>query len=89
MSRNSIVIGAVNGQLQSAFSKIGTLHAKNNFTFAIIVGDLFDEDDDVVTDLLSGKITVPLPTYFTVGLSQFPQRVIDKLLKDEDVRSSL
>jgi hypothetical protein len=82
---NSIVLGAVQGQLRSAFSKINTLHTKNSFTFAIISGDLFAEDDDEVSDLLDGKIIVPLPTYFTVGLSQFPQRVVDKLEKDEEV----
>lgn len=82
---NSIVVGAVQGQLRSAFSKIATLHAKNTFTFAIISGDLFAEDDDEVTDLLDGKIVVPLPTYFTVGLSQFPQRIVDKLTKDDEV----
>lgn len=71
--------------MRSAFTKIGTLHAKNSFTFAIISGDLFAEDDDEVKDLLEGKIIVPLPTYFTVGLSQFPQRVIDKLTKDDEV----
>jgi hypothetical protein len=71
--------------LQSAFSKIGALHAKNEFTFAIISGDLFGEDNDEITDLLDGKIIVPLPTYFTIGLNQFPQRVIDKLAKHDDV----
>lgn len=78
-------MGAVQGQLRSAFTKISTLHAKNSFTFAIISGDLFAEDDDEVTDLLGGKIVIPLPTYFTVGLSQFPQRVIDKLSSDDEV----
>lgn len=78
-------MGAVQGQLRSAFTKIGTLHAKNSFTFAIISGDLFAEDGDEVTDLLDGKIVIPLPTYFTVGLSQFPQRVIDKLSNDDEV----
>lgn len=82
---NSIVVGAVQGQLRLAFSKIATLHAKNKFTFAIISGDLFAEDDDEVTALLDGKIIIPLPTYFTVGLSQFPQRVVDKLAKDDEV----
>lgn len=86
--QNRIVIGAINGQLQSAFTKIGTLHAKNNFTFAIVSGDLFSEDDDAVTDLLNGKITIPLPTYFTIGLNPFPQRVIDKLSTDEDVSNT-
>ncbi|KFY29548.1 hypothetical protein V493_02293 [Pseudogymnoascus sp. VKM F-4281 (FW-2241)] len=89
MASKIIVIGAVQGQLRSAFTKIATLHGKNSFTFAIISGDLFAEDDDEVTELLDGKIIVPLPTYFTVGLSQFPQRVVDKLANDDELCENL
>jgi hypothetical protein len=60
------------------------LHAKNNFSFAIIAGNLFSEDNDVVSDLLADKITIPLPTYFTVGTSPLPQRIIEKIEKDEE-----
>ena len=38
---HSIVTGAVEGQLRSFFTKLSTLHAKNNFALAIITGDLF------------------------------------------------
>ena len=66
-------------------TKLSTLHSKNNFSFAIVAGDLFNEDDDAVADLLAENISIPLPTYFTVGVKPLPQRVIDRLSKDEDV----
>jgi hypothetical protein len=82
---NRIVVGDVNGQLKSLSAKLSTLHDKNNFSFAIVAGDLFDEDDDAVADLLDEKISIPLPTYFTVGLKPLPQHVVDRLSKDEEV----
>jgi hypothetical protein len=66
-------------------TKLSTLHSKNNFSFAIVAGDLFNEDDDAVADLLAENISIPLPTYFTVGVKPLPQRVVDRLSKDEDV----
>lgn len=79
-------MGAVNGQLQSAFTKLSTLHTKNKFAFAIIIGDLFADENDAVTELLAGNIAVPLPTYFTVGTSPLPAGIIEKIEKDEEVR---
>lgn len=80
----SFVFGNVNGQLQLAFSKLTTLHSKNNFSFALIVGNLFGtEDNDAVTDLLSGKIEVPVTTYFTVGTQALPERIIDKINNED------
>jgi RNAse (barnase) inhibitor barstar len=82
---NSIVFGDLNGQLAGAFTKLTTLHSKNSFSFAIATGNLFAEDDDAVSDLLTGKITIPLTTYFTVGTRPLPQRIIEKIEKDEEV----
>lgn len=79
------MLGAVNGQLQLAFTKLSSLHAKNKFSFAIVAGDLFAEDNDAVTELLAGNIAIPLPTYFTVGTSPLPARIIEKIEKDEEV----
>jgi hypothetical protein len=62
-----------------------TLHTKNNFSLAIVTGNLFAEDNDAVSDLLAGRIAIPLPTYFTVGTNPLPQRIIEKIEKDEDV----
>src|SRR3954468_201387 len=81
----SIVLGAVNGQLKPAFTKLATLHSKNNFSLAIITGNLFSEDNEAVADLLGGKINIPLPTYFTVGITPLPPKVIEKIEKDEEV----
>lgn len=82
---NRIVVGNVNGQLKSLSAKLSTLHDKNNFSFAIVAGDLFDEDDNIVADLLDEKISIPLPTYFTVGVKPLPRRVVDRLSKDKEV----
>jgi hypothetical protein len=81
----SIVLGDINGQLKQAFAKLTSLHTKNNFSLAIVTGNLFADDDDAVVDLLTGKITIPLPTYFTIATNPLPQQIIDKIDKDEEV----
>jgi hypothetical protein len=73
--------------LQPAFTKLANLHAKNHFTLAIVVGNLFGEDTNSVSSLLAGEITIPLPTYFTVGTRALPQQVIEKIEKDEEARA--
>ena len=67
------------------FTKLSTLHGKNSFSLAIVSGDLFGDDDQSVSDLLDGKIAVPLPTYFTVGANPLPQPIIEKIEQDEEV----
>lgn len=71
--------------MQTAFTKVSSLHAKNSFSLAIVAGNLFAGDDTAVDDLLAGNIIIPLPTYFTVGTTALPQRIIDKIEKDEEV----
>ena len=68
--------------MQAVFKKISTLHDKNKFSLAIVAGNLFSEDDDSVSELLAGNISIPLPTYFTVGTTPLPQQIIDKIEKD-------
>lgn len=85
---NRIVVGAVNGQLQLAFTKLSTLHSKNNFSLAIVTGNLFSEDDDTVSDLLANKIAIPLPTYFTIGTQALPARIVERIERDEEVSFS-
>nr|CAE76390.1 conserved hypothetical protein [Neurospora crassa] len=89
--RISFVFGSINGQLQSAFSKLSTLHAKNVFSFAIVTGNLFGEgqDDDQLTALLAGEIQIPCPTYFTVGTVPLPAQVIERIEKDEEIAPNL
>ncbi|RAL64663.1 hypothetical protein DID88_001696 [Monilinia fructigena] len=69
---------------------LGDVNVKNNFALAIVAGNLFagaedTEADDTVTDLISGKIHIPLPTYFTVGSSPLPKRIIEKIDQDEEI----
>lgn len=89
----SLVIGSVNGNFQSAFGKLATLHAKNNFSFAIVVGDLFapesPENDKPVSDLLSGTIEIPVTTYFTVGAHALPSSIVERIVKDEEICPNL
>lgn len=78
------MIGGINGKFIDVFTKISALHAKNNFSLAIIAGDLFaadsTEDDEAnVASLLKGDIKVPLPTYFALGKNSLPASVIEKL----------
>jgi len=73
--------------LHALFTKLSTLQTKQNFALAIVSGNLFAEDDDTVADLLAGKITIPLPTYFTVGTTPLPQSIIERIEKDEEVGS--
>ncbi|KAK3941106.1 CwfJ C-terminus 1-domain-containing protein-like protein [Diplogelasinospora grovesii] len=91
MAAKIFVFGSVNGQLQPAFSKLATLHAKNAFSFAIVTGNLFaeEQDDDQLTALLNGDINIPCSTYFTVGTTALPPRVLERIEKDEDVAHNL
>ncbi|KAH9864553.1 hypothetical protein J1614_010488 [Plenodomus biglobosus] len=91
MPSKIVVIGHVNGQFQPVFQKIGALHAKNDFAFAIVVGSLFadpsataDTDDVHVQSLLDGKIDISLPTYFALGSHPLPPAVVQKLESSND-----
>lgn len=86
-----IVLGSLNGQLESAFKKLATLHAKNSFAFAILVGDVFGSPDneEVVNSLLNGSIEVPLPIYFTVGTQPLPPQIAAKVEADEEICPNL
>jgi len=86
---HSAVIGDVNGEISAVFGKLGALHAKNNFSFALIVGELFSSsttegtsNDEQVDSLLDGQIDVPLPTYFALGKRILPDKVAEKLTSD-------
>src|SRR3954463_12550070 len=79
----SIVIGASNGQFSSIFKKVSALQSKNNFSFAIVVGDLFGDpntlEEGPLDGLLEGRLPIPLPTYFTLGSHALPERVTHRL----------
>jgi hypothetical protein len=86
MATKIIVIGDVNGRLSDVFGKVAALHAKNNFAFAIIAGNLFKDstasselDREEVQKLIDGQIAVPLTTYFSLGTTALPAEVVEKL----------
>ncbi|KMP01062.1 meiotically up-regulated gene 161 protein [Coccidioides immitis RMSCC 2394] len=93
MASKIIVIGGIHSAFKEVFGKLQKLQAKQNFSFALVIGDLFkgdsDTSDEELSALLRGQIAVPLPTYFTVGSHRIPQAVIEKLEKDDEVCPNL
>ncbi|KAH8724416.1 CwfJ C-terminus 2-domain-containing protein-like protein [Phaeosphaeriaceae sp. PMI808] len=91
MASKIVVIGDVNGQFKTVFQKLGALHAKNNFAFAIIVGTLFGDATNTdgthqldVQSLIDGKIDVPLPMYFALNTRPLPPNIVEKLKASND-----
>lgn len=59
-----------------------------------MVGDLFGDgsvegEGEELDDLLRGVLDSPLPTYFTVGDTPLPERVIEKLEAGDEVSTNL
>ncbi|KAK8021322.1 CwfJ C-terminus 2-domain-containing protein-like protein [Apiospora arundinis] len=91
MACKVIVLGSLEGKLETAFKKIATLHSKNKFAFCIITGNLFsaEQDEDLITRLLDGKIAVPLTTYFTVATHALPPQIVERIEKNEEICENL
>ncbi|OXV06188.1 hypothetical protein Egran_06044 [Elaphomyces granulatus] len=94
MASKIVVLGNINGALQEVFTRLAKLHIKQSFSFAIVVGDLFgdcssEQELDEISSLLKGSITVPLPTYFTVGSRPIPTRIVDKIESDDELCPNL
>ncbi|KAI0402794.1 CwfJ C-terminus 2-domain-containing protein-like protein [Xylaria palmicola] len=91
MAAKVIVLSSLDGKLEEAFAKLETLHKKQNFSFAIVTGNLFsaDQDNEIVHKLLNGALRVPLPTYFTVGTTPLPQPIVERIERDEDICENL
>lgn len=90
----SIVIGSLNGQIRRGFAKLAKLQPDHNFSFAIILGDLFGDlssEDELqnITALIQGNITVALPTYFTLGNRPLPPQVVEKIEATDEVCPNL
>lgn len=80
--------------MQEVFTKLAKLHVKQNFAFAIIAGDLFgdcstEHELQQLTALLQGTISVPLPTYFTLGSKALPPPVIEQIEANDEVCPNL
>lgn len=76
------------------FTKLAKLHTKQNFAFAIIVGNLFGDcsteaELNEISALLQGNIHVPVTTYFTVGSRPLPTRIVEKIEADDEVCPNL
>ncbi|KAJ5884557.1 CwfJ domain protein [Penicillium tannophilum] len=94
MASKIIVLGGVNCELKAVFTKLAKLQVKQNFAFAIIVGNLFgdcsaESELDEISALLQGSINVPLPTYFTVGDLPLPTRIVEKIEANDEVCPNL
>jgi len=84
------VVGDLNGQFPAVFQKLGALHSKNAFAFALVVGNLFadqdistPENEQNVQNLINGVTKVPLPTYFSLGTRSLPDSVVTKLMDSD------
>lgn len=77
----SIVLGALNGRFAEVLPKLAALHAKNNFAFAILLGDVFGPSPDSLSidALLRNEIPIPLPTYFTLGTLELPAPIRQRI----------
>ncbi|KAF8455520.1 CwfJ C-terminus 1-domain-containing protein-like protein [Terfezia claveryi] len=87
MATKIIVIGATHRSLPAFLPKLTTLHSKQQFALAIILGDVFsspsdsedESKDEFIQKLLHGEIEIPLPTYFSVGKNELPKQIKDRL----------
>ncbi|KAJ2787571.1 hypothetical protein GGI15_000594 [Coemansia interrupta] len=81
-STKILVSGSVNGSLTEYFSKVGKLDAKHGpFSVLLVTGNIFgssSDDDEDVDPLLSGRISVPVMTYVSVGDRELPPRVQER-----------
>ena len=90
------MIGPLGGNFE-AFEKIAKLHAKNNFSLAVIAGDIFadpestsDQHSTALQSLLDGRLSIPLPTYFSIGRYPLPESIISRLTeRDGEVCENL
>jgi hypothetical protein len=58
---------------------------------ALVTGNLFSEaqDDEALTALLDGNMSISCPTYFTVGSLALPPAVVQKIEADEEIAPNL
>ncbi|KAI1329552.1 CwfJ C-terminus 1-domain-containing protein-like protein [Xylariaceae sp. FL0255] len=91
MAAKVLMLGSPDGQLQEAFAKIAVLQKKQNFSFAIITGNLFalDQDNESLDKLLSGAFDIPVSTYFTVGTTPLPQLIANRIEQDQEICENL
>ncbi|TGZ76393.1 hypothetical protein EX30DRAFT_324740 [Ascodesmis nigricans] len=88
MASKVLVVGAPQSDLASLFTKLAALHSKQSFALCLLLGDLLPaettDDDATVRALLAGEITIPLPTYFTLGAAELPPSIAKKLTENDN-----
>ena len=68
------------------------MHSKQNFSFALVVGDLFGEGTDESEELdalLDGTLNLPLPVHFSAGNHDLPGKIKEKLESTDEVCPNL
>ncbi|KAF7440558.1 hypothetical protein PC9H_000904 [Pleurotus ostreatus] len=81
-----LTVGSAVGALRDLFSKVKGINAKHGpFDFVLCAGDFFGppstdntSGDDQITQLLDGKLEVPLECYIMQGEYPLPDNVIQK-----------
>ncbi|KAF4603696.1 hypothetical protein EYR40_000864 [Pleurotus pulmonarius] len=81
-----LTVGSAVGALRDLFSKVKGINAKHGpFDFVLCAGDFFGppstkntNTDDQITQLLDGKLEVPLECYIMQGEYPLPDNVIQK-----------
>lgn len=85
MPEKILVLGPVNGRFQELVAKVSAIQSKHGpFTALFVVGDLFHPDptEGVLqqqSDLLDGKLSLPIATYFYLGTSSLPSQIAEKV----------
>lgn len=83
------MLGEINGSFKKAFLKLSDYHAKQGFAFAILTGDVFAPGSSKtvlsdIADLIAGRVHVPVTTYFSIGMRNLPQSVVEHLRLHEN-----
>ncbi|EEB05980.1 CwfJ family protein [Schizosaccharomyces japonicus yFS275] len=73
-------IGSADGNFTAVLEFINSLQEKHHFDFVICIGDFITKsksDSNAVSDLISGKLKVSVPIYFSVGSEELPEEILN------------
>ncbi|PPQ98832.1 hypothetical protein CVT24_003386 [Panaeolus cyanescens] len=86
---HSLTVGSAAGAIRDIFAKIKAIDAKHGkFDLVLCVGDFFgpinDRDEsEELSELLEGKLEVPLQCYIMQGSNPLPTKVIERFSKSQ------
>ncbi|KAF9052819.1 nuclear protein [Panaeolus papilionaceus] len=84
-----LTVGSAEGAIREIFNKIKAIDAKHGkFDLVLCVGDFFghlneDSASEELTELLDGRIEVPLQCYIMQGGNPLPTKVIERFAKSQ------